>query len=163
VTTSEFVIIIQGRRTYDLPSAVGNSRADFTSPEKTEIKAPRETPIFHFGSGFPSYSESTIAIMTIQIKLKLQLVISVIHQSVNHRRNQFREDVRGFVVVGKSAKCLRSADGNETLLEGILLSPEMLGSPCFVVARVHIDCEDCDEALVHGRSGGEPWVWFGSS
>lgn len=101
--------------------------------------------------------------MTIQIKPKLQLVISVIHQSVNQRRNQFREDVEEFVVVDKSAKCLGSADGNETSLEGILLSSEMLGSPCFVVARVHIDCEDCVEALVHDRSGSEPWVWFGSS
>src|ERR1700712_5820925 len=54
-------------------SAVGKSRADFAKPEKMDMKALMVIPIFHFGIGFPSYFQSTIAIIIMQIALKHQL------------------------------------------------------------------------------------------
>lgn len=68
-------------------SAVGSNRADFANPEKIEIKALIEIPIFHLGSGFPSYLESTIAIIDMHMAPKNQLMISISHHSTNHLVN----------------------------------------------------------------------------
>lgn len=79
-----------GINAFNLPSAVGRSKADFAKPEKIEMKDPIDRPVFHLGSGFPSYFTRTMAIITMQTRPNTQLRISNIHHSRNHLVNQVR-------------------------------------------------------------------------
>jgi hypothetical protein len=80
----------QSHLSWPRASAVGRSSADFANPEKIEMKALMDTPSFHCGSCLPSTLSSTTKMMSMQIKLKTQLNISISHHSMNQAVNQLR-------------------------------------------------------------------------